>query len=146
MLVEGLQTYLAADAAMQVQLGTPSSRKDKSTGIFPVQAPDEVPAPWVVMTQVSGNPLQTSTQGTGRLQTNRWRFTCYGSTYKQAKTLARKLFLAMKDMSGDIAGASVRIEGCWLQLEMDEAEPLPRGTVFASHQDFVINYLDTEGL
>lgn len=144
MLVEGLQTYLAADTGMQAQLGTVASRRDKQTGIWPVQAPDEPLAPWVVFQQVSGNPLQESMQGTGRLKTARWRFTCYGSTYKQATLLAQALVDAMISLDGPLANpAKVEIHGSWLKLEMDEAEQLPRGTVFASHRDFAINYIDT---
>lgn len=146
MLVEGLQTVLAADATMQTQLGTPANRSDKSTGIFPVQAPDEVPAPWLVYQQISGNPLQESMQGTGRLTTSRWRFTCYGSTYKQAKVLAKTLRLVILALDGAMAGAQshTEVHGAWHRLELDDAEPMPRGTIYATHLDFEIVYLDTE--
>src|SRR5258706_8793145 len=106
MLVEGITALLAANSGMQLQLGTPSTRSDRGTGIFPVQAPDEVPVPWVVYQQVSGNPLQESMQGTGRLTTARLRFTCYGSTYKQAKTLAQALKSALLGCDGTLPGAA----------------------------------------
>lgn len=144
MFVEALQTYLAADSGIRALVGT--SRTDGTTGIFPVQAPDEPGAPWVVYTQVSGQPLQESLQGTGRLTTGRWRITCYGSTYKQAKQLAAALKLAMISWNGAQGSANVQIEGSWHRLEIDEAEPLPRGTIYASHMDFEVNYLDTQGL
>jgi hypothetical protein len=142
MLVEGLETYLAANTALQALLGTPATRKDGATGIWPVQAPDQPAAPWIVFQQMSGQPLQESFQGTGRLKTARWRFTCYGSTYKQATKLAEALADAMISLDGSAAGSTVEIHGCWLRLELDEAESMPRGTVFASHRDFQINYYD----
>jgi Protein of unknown function (DUF3168) len=141
MLIEALQTYLAADAGMQAQLGTQASRADKTTGIFPLLAPDQVPMPYVVMQQVSGSPLQESTAGTGRLQTSRWRFSCYGTTYKNAKTLAQALRLAMLSMLGAFSGAAIQISGAWLKLETDDAEPILHGTIYATHLDFEIVFL-----
>jgi uncharacterized protein DUF3168 len=141
MLAESLQTYLTTDAGVRTQLGIPT-RADKQSGIWPIQAPDEPLVPWVVFQQVSGNPMQESMQGTGRLKTARWRFTSYGSTYKQAKQLAQAIIDAVLGMDGTMAAGSTEVHGAWLKLEMDEAEPLPRGTVFASHADFQINYID----
>jgi hypothetical protein len=117
MLVESISAYVAADSVLQALLGTPSTHRDKTTGIFPVQAPDEVLVPWIVYQQVSGNPLQTSTQGTGRLQTARLRFTCYGSTYKQAKTLAHALKLVMLACYGTMSTGYSEVQGSWLTLE-----------------------------
>jgi hypothetical protein len=140
MLAESLQTYLTADAGIRAQLGNP--RADTTTGIWPIQAPDEPAVPWVVYQQVSGSPLQESFQGTGRLKTSRWRFTSYGTTYKQAKALAQALINAVLGMDGTHAAGQTEIHGAWLKLEMDEAESMPRGTIFASHADFEINYYD----
>ena len=140
MLVESLQTYLTADAGVRAQLGIP--RADTTSGIWPVQAPDETAVPWIVFQQISGSPLQESFQGTGRLKTSRWRFTSYGSTYAQAKRLAQAVIDAMLGMDGTMAAGSCEVHGSWLRLELDEAEAMPKGTVFASHADFQINYYD----
>src|SRR5208283_5140415 len=99
MLVEGIQAVMAADTGLQSILGTPTTRSDKSTGLFPTQAPDEVPEPWIVYSQVSGSPLQEAYAGTGRLFTSRWRLSCYGSSYKQASNWrgnSRRALLAYK--------------------------------------------------
>jgi hypothetical protein len=128
---------------MQSHLGTPGTRKDKSTGIFPVQAPDEVLVPWVVYQQVSGQPLQTSMQGTGRLHTARMRFSCFGSTYKQAKQLAQALKASMLACFGTMPTGDTIVQGSWLSLELDQAEPLPRGTIFCTITDFMLVFLDT---
>jgi hypothetical protein len=141
MLVEGLQNYLAANAALQTLLGTPATRSDHGTGIFPTQAPEEVPQPWIVLSQVSGQPLQESYAGTGRLATSRWRFSCYGSSYKQAKSLAQALREAMIALAGTTAG-NCFVEGSWIRLELDSAEPMPKNTIFVTHVDAEINYID----
>lgn len=144
MLVEGIFEFIAADSGVQAQLGTPSTRPDKTTGIWPVQAPDEPLVPWIVYQQISGNPLQTSMQGTGRLQTARIRFTCYGSTFKQAKSLANALKLCLLGCDGALPAGQAEVHGSWLSLERDEAEPMLRGTIFASHLDFTFIFLDTQ--
>ena len=140
MIAESIAAHLAADTNVQTQLGAP--RADKTTGIWPLQAPDEPAVPWVVYQQVSGSPLQESFQGTGRLKTSRWRFTAYGGSYKQAKALAQAIIDAVLGMDGTQATGQTEIRGAWLKLEMDEAESMPRGTIFASHADFEINYYD----
>ena len=143
MLVEAIQTYLATDAGCQAQLGTPTSRADSTTGIFPISAPGNVAMPYLVVQQISGEPLQESFQGTGRLQTSRWRFSCYGTTYLKAKQLARALreaLLALYPFSGN----GVQIEGSWLKLEADDFDEIPHGTIYTAHLDFEIVYLDLE--
>lgn len=143
MLVESLQTFLSADAGLLALLGTPASRPDSTTGIFPISAPGNVAMPYLVMQQISGEPLQESFQGTGRLQTARWRFSCYGTTYLKAKQLARALreaLLALYPFSGN----GVQIEGSWLKLEADDFDEIPHGTIYAAHCDFDVVYLDLE--
>ena len=151
MLVEGLQAVMAANTGLQAILGTPTTRSDKGTGLFPTQAPDEVPQPWVVYTQVSGQPLQESYAGTGRLFTSRWRLSCYGDSYKQAKQLAKALKACLVGLQGPISilvngvpTVVTQVEGSWLRLELDEAEPMIKGTVFVTHIDVMINYLDVD--
>ena len=143
MLVESLQTYLAADAGLQAQLGTPASRPDNQTGIYPISAPGNVAMPYLVVQQISGEPLQTSMAGTGRLQTSRWRFSCYGTTYLKAKLLARALREALLAFY-PYSGQGVQIEGSWLKLGADDFDEIPHGTIYASHCDFEIVYLDLE--
>jgi hypothetical protein len=146
MLVEALQTYLAADSGMQNILGTPTTRGG-TTGLFPVIAPDECKTPYVVYQQVSGDPLQTSMQGTGRLHTARWRFSCHGDSYIQAKKTALALRKAFISMLGAIKNGNTvlaQIEGAWLKLEADDAEPIPHGTIYTVHVDFEFEYVDVD--
>jgi hypothetical protein len=144
MLVEAIQTYLAADAGCQVQLGTTSSRSDHTTGIFPMIAPGQVPMPYIVLQQVSGEPLQTSMAGTGRLQSSRWRFSAYGTTYKNSKLLAQALRDALNSFAGYFETQAVQIQGSWLKLEADDMEEVAHATIYGTHLDFDIMYLDVE--
>lgn len=144
MLVEALSTYLAADSGLQSQLGVPTARGG-NTGIFPVIAPDQSVVPYLVMQQISGDPLQVSMQGTGRLQTERWRFSCHGSTYKQAKKLAKQLSVTLEAFNGEQAApGNCVIQGAWKKLEADDAEPIPHGTLYTTHVDFEFNYIDLD--
>jgi hypothetical protein len=144
MLVESLQAAIAADATIQSLVGTTATRSDSTNGIFPILAPEEVPVPYVVMSQVSGEPLEESYQGTGRLQSTRWRFSCYGSTYKSAKVVARALKQVLISLNGPQAAGNAQVEGSWLKLEADDAEPIPHGTLYATHVDFEINFKDND--
>ncbi len=107
-------------------------------------APGQVPMPYVVLQQVSGAPLQTSLAGTGRLQTSRWRFSAYGTTYKNAKLLAQALRDALNSFAGYFEPQAVQIQGSWLKLEADDFEEATHATIYASHVDYEIVYLDLE--
>lgn len=143
MLVEGLQTYLAANAGVQSVLGTPTTRSDGTTGIYPVLAVGQPTMPYLVYQQVSGAADVIQMQGTDNLQHARWRFSCYGSTYKQAKTLAKYTKLALLSLDGVIAG-EVQVCGSWSVMEADDAEPIPHGTIYATHIDFMLIFLDND--
>jgi hypothetical protein len=140
MLIEALQNVLAADTGMRSFLGT--SRTD-GNGIFPAQAPDQCTMPYVVIKQASGNPLQESLQGTGCLTTERWRFTCAGTTYKNAKKLAKYLrgFL-LGNFNGNQAVGCCFVQGVWCKSEVDDSVSLGKGTMFSTHLLFDINYQD----
>lgn len=148
MLAEGLQVALSSDAEMQAVLGTPAQRGGDS-GIFPSQAPDEIRPPWIVFGQISGMPLQESFQGTGRLMTSRWRFSCYGSEYPQAKRLAIAVRNVLNGLNGILPGQNpstqtAQVEGSWFRLEMDAPEEMEKGTIFGTHLDYLINFADLD--
>jgi hypothetical protein len=100
--------------------------------------------PYVVLQQVSGEPLQTSMAGTGRLQTSRWRFSAYGTTYKNAKLLAQALRDALNSFAGYFPTQAVQIQGSWLKLEADDMEEIAHGTIYGTHLDIDIVYVDLE--
>jgi hypothetical protein len=142
MLIEGLYSLLSTNASLQVLLGTTTSRSDSTTGIFPGLLPEEVPMPAIVYQLIAGQPLQESLQGTGPLTSTRIRFTCYGSTYKQARELGRVLNQVMISIDGTLPAGEAEVHGVWLRLDADDQEPIPHGTLYANHRDYEINYLD----
>jgi hypothetical protein len=142
MLAEGLQAYLADNPTLQSMLGTPATRGDSQTGIFPTLAPSASTMPYIVFSQIAGAPTTTSMQGSNALQTERWRFSCYGTTYKRAKKLAKMLKLAMVSMDGTLSQGACEVHGAWHILELDDVEGTPHATLWATHQDFEITYLD----
>lgn len=146
MLVDGLQAFLTADSNIQAMLGTSTTRSDKTTGIFYSVALEQCNTPYLVYQQVSGGSLDENFQGTGNLQTSRWRFSCYGNTARQAKQLAKFLKLAMFSLNGPMPGTAAKTEvhGCWLRLEMDETEPMTKATMYSTHVDFEINFTDLD--
>jgi hypothetical protein len=127
---------------MQGYLGTPQTRTDSTTGIFPTQAPDQTTMPYLVISQVSGAPLQESMQGTGVLTGERWRFDCCGTTYKGAKKFGKYVRQFMLGLNGSQTAGNCFIQGVWHKMEADESESLGKGTMFHTHHDFLINYQD----
>jgi hypothetical protein len=142
MLVEGLQEFLAADSGVSGVLGTPSTRGDSTTGIFPMMAVGTPTAPYLVYSQVSGEPQTDSFQGTNALQNARWRFSCHGSTYKQAKELAKYVSLALFSLYGSLPVGKSDVQGSWKRSEIDTAEPVEHGTIFTTNVDFEFIFID----
>jgi hypothetical protein len=134
MLVEALQTYLSSDDSVSAQLGVP--RSDKTTGIFPVIAPSQCGMPYIVFSQITGEPTTTSFEGTNSLQTSRWRFACYGSNYLGAKVLAKVVKQALLSFNGATVTGEQFLMGSWLKQEADDSEPIMRGILFSTHLDF----------
>lgn len=138
MLVEALQISLTTESSIATMLGTAASRPDSTNGVFPVQAPDQPTMPYLVLSQASGEPLGETLNEVPTLNSERWQCACYGSTYSNAKKLAkavRAFLLSLRGTAGDVA-----VSGCYCKLEVDEGEPLLRGTLFCTRLDFEITY------
>lgn len=144
MLVETLQSVLAGNAGMQGFLGLPTARTDSTNGIFPTQAPDQPTMPYLVLSQVSGVPLQTSMAGTGALTSERWRFSFHGTTYKKAKQFAKYGRKFLLSLDGNYTVGHTWIQGAWCKMEADDAEALGKGTLYTTHVDFEFEYLDLD--
>jgi hypothetical protein len=142
MLIEALQNLLAGDPGMQGFLGLPSARKDSTNGIFPTQAIEQPNMPYVVLSQVSGVPLQTSMAGTGRLMSERWRFEFCGTTYKSAKKFAKYGQSFLLGVFGQNTAGNCWIQGAWKKLEADTNENLGKGTLYSTHIDVEFEYID----
>lgn len=145
MLVEALQGILTTDPGMQALLGLPAARPDSTNGVFPVQAPDQPSMPYLVMSQVTGEPMFVTMQGTSAMATERWRFSCYGTTYSNAKKFAKYVRHFLIDiLPGNSTAGSIAFSGAYCVMEVDEAEPIGRGTLFSTHVDFNIVYVDND--
>ena len=143
--MEALHSLLANDAGMQGFLGTPASRPDSTDGLFPTQAPDGPTMPYLVYSQVSGEPTAGETmQGTGTLTSERFRFSAYGTTYKNAKTFAKYARRLLLTFFGPQTVGKVRIESSACALEADEAETIGKGTLFSTHVDIAFVYEDQD--
>jgi hypothetical protein len=142
--VESLQNYLANDPGVISVLGTPSTRGDSTTGIFPTAAIGSPNAPYLVMSQVSGSPQTVNMQGSDNLINERWRFSCMGSDYKQAKTLAKYVSLALYSLFGPQPVGKNYGQGSWKRSEVDTAEPITHGVIFTTHVDFEFLYQDND--
>jgi hypothetical protein len=140
MLVEALQIALTTEPTVTALLGTSSSRPDSTSGVFPVQAPDQPTVPYIVLQQATGDPLAVMLSGTGPLTSERWKISCYGSTYSHAKKLAKAVRVFLLSLTGD--AGSISLSGAYCKMEADDAEPLQRGTLFSTHLDVDFVYRD----
>jgi hypothetical protein len=141
MFGQGLFTYLSTNAGIKAQLGSP--RADKETGVFPVLAPEGSTFPYITVTQISGVPVE-SMQAQNRLTTARIRFSCFGSSYGQAKTLAE----AVRQAFGSSSQFQVTLsDGTVLQnaspvppTEVDDVESAGHGRIYSTHLDYEFMY------
>ena len=155
MLIDSLQIYLTSVPAIVAAVGTPATRSDWMSGIFPILAPDAASIPYIVLQQMTGLPLITL-DGFNRFVSSRWRFSVYGSPYKPTKLLAKLLKDAMTGIPLGVSlppvtlsangGVSIVIQAVVpVMLDVDDAEEIPHGTIFGVHNDFVIAFIDNEG-
>ena len=142
MLVEGLYLLLKADSGVQTQLGTPGTRSDQNSGIFPVQAPEECTMPYIVYQQVGADQV-ISFAGVNRTQEARFRFSCYATTYLGAKNLVKALKNVMNGLLTTLPDSEATpVMGAWLETEDDGVESFTRGTIYADYVDYRIWFTD----
>jgi hypothetical protein len=150
----GLNWFLETNAALQALLNPAgyalspvrNKRADKTTGIFPVAAISTPALPYIVFFEISATPNNVM-EGVNRYQSARYRFTCYGSDFTNAKRVSRALKLQLQGYKGvwySLAdnSAQVEIQGAWLAFEGDNPEPELHNTIFTSVVDFNINFID----
>lgn len=138
MFQDGLYHLLSTTAEINTILGT--SRSDKTTGVYPMLAVGQPILPYVTYQRMSGVPVHTY-QGANKFITSRWRFSCYGSTQRNAWLLGN----AIKDFFADFTGTlneGTRVENVMQEFEADDSESRPEGTLFATHVDFMFMYVE----
>ena len=120
---------------MQAQLGTPSTRADGNSGIFPAVAPEECTMPYVVYIQNGLSQIQ-SMGGINRLQEARFRFSCYATTYLGAKNLANALKGALNGLLTTLSDSTATtVQGLEFVFEEDGVDPDSKGTIYACYLD-----------
>lgn len=140
MFQEGLYAYLASQSTLTTVLGT--SRSDGTTGIFPMQAVGNATLPYIVYQRVSGAPVYAY-EGANKFTMSRFRISVYATTQKAAAQLAVVVKKLLKDFVGTFTDPDATVvQNTMLELEADDAESVPHGTIFAVHQDYAFHYLD----
>jgi hypothetical protein len=128
MLFEGFQQLLKTQSSLKALLGDPTSRADKTTGIFPVLAPEGCTMPVIVASQVSGGGTP-SMDGANALHTARIQFSCYASAgQNQGFTMAKKLARALRGVLEGWRGTlpdGTEVDSTQLMLELDLFEEAP---------------------
>ena len=142
MFQDGLFQYVTSQPSITAILGTPTTRSDKNSGMFAMLATTGAVLPYLVFQRISGSYSQTF-QGADPFATSRWRFTCYGANQKSAVLLSKALKSLFKTFIGTFPDGTV-VENVWLDLEADDSESLPHGTIFAVHLDFTFQYVDSD--
>jgi len=131
----GLTNFLINEASIKAIIGTPTTRSDKTTGVFPQQASvDEPTLPFIAYMQAFGNG-EAVMEGVDRLRYGRYRIACWGSTYLQAKNLANAVRLRLDGLRGTLSDNSV-LQSSIYMTEADTTDDLPHGTMFGTHVDF----------
>lgn len=138
MFQDGLQSFLVAQPSLAALLGT--SRSDKTNGVFPMLALRQATLPYVVYQRVSGKPAM-SYQGANKWQDARFRFSCYAASQRIAVQLAEALKYVFGTWLGTLPDGTP-VQNVMLELEADDSESVPNGTIYAVHLDYTFQYLD----
>lgn len=136
----GLFDFLTTQPAITALIGTPSTRGDGATGIWPILAPNESTMPYLTFHRVHGAPVM-SMEGANRLQNSVFRFSCYGSSYPSAVNLALQLKLLFATFLGTWSNGTV-IQHVQQTSEVDDSESVPHGTIYSVHLDFEFMHVD----
>jgi Protein of unknown function (DUF3168) len=127
MLVEGLFTLITSDPGVKAAL-------NGKTSVYPNIAPDETSLPYIVYTQIARSVILTY-QGVNRLQETRIQFSCYGASYKTAKSLAGAVKNLLDGFTG-LLGDGTILEHSMPVSEHDEVERELKATVYGIHLDY----------
>ncbi len=129
MIQANIFRLIIQDPGVVAIVGSPSTRRDKASGLFVVSAPANSDMPQIIYTQISGNTVPTL-DGPSNLQPMRMQFSCYGETHEDAKALARALKQLLVGFQGEFADGT-RIDYCSLALELDGYVPIDLEFLFA---------------
>jgi hypothetical protein len=124
MISDGIYSRVAASARIQAIVGLPTTRSDKSTGVFYNQAPQEADSPMIVFSQVSGVGNMTL-DGSEAFMSWRWQFSCYSLVAREAKALARAVRFEFEGYQGRLSDGT-EIDSISFASEVDLYDPAPK--------------------
>lgn len=140
MFQEGLYAYLNSQSSLTALLGVTRG----GPGIFPMQAPGDATLPYLSYTRVSSAPIYTLAEGANRFQKARFRFSIYAASQLDAVQVSEVIKKIFANFVGIFPDADhTPVENVMLELEADDAESVPHGTIYACHMDFAFHYIDT---
>ena len=138
MFQDGLFHLVSTAPEIKSVLGP--SRSDNTTGVYPVLGIGQPILPYVTYQRMSGVPNITY-QGANKFTTSRWRFSCYGSTQRNAWMLANAIKDFFADYTGTLNEGTV-VQNVMQEFEADDSESRAEGTLFATHVDFMFMYVE----
>lgn len=143
MLSDGLFSLLKTTGAITAILGT--SRKDGSTGVFPVISQKKEPTlPYIVIKAISDDDNVRSFQGSNRLHVGaRYRFECIGSNFRGARLVAKEVKALMVNYQGTLVDGSV-VQDSWKADEKEDTWVEAQATLYGVILDFYITYVDND--
>lgn len=130
MLSDGLRSLLMQTPAVTAIIGTPSDRAAKKpgppaagSGVWWVEMPEGSMLPGLVLSQIAGAGIPTM-DGPDALHSARIQVSCYGTTYSDAKQLARAVRNALEGFAGNLPDGT-QVGQTILASEMDAFEDAP---------------------
>jgi hypothetical protein len=138
MFSDGLYNFISTDPGVQAVVGT--SRGDKTTGVFYMLGVKEPTLPYLTYQRVSGGPV-LSLSGANAMHEARVRISCYGASQRSAAALAEVLKKLFATWTGTFNEGTV-VMNVSNVMEADDMEPIPNGTIYSTHLDFMFQYLD----
>lgn len=128
----GLYNLLSNDPGIKAALGT---RIGGDTGIWPIVAADEAPAPYIVYFQVH-REVVLSYEGVNRTQELRYQFSCFADPpYDNVKLLAQAVKDLLDGFTGKLSDGSI-IGQSLPNSEHDEVEEFFKATIFSTVLDY----------
>ena len=135
---------MISDALFWILTGPPGAAitallgKD-ATAVFPGEAPSGQANPYIVFEQIGGEDEMTLDGPTGRGYV-RFRFSCYGSKYRDSKQLARAVKQTLLKFTGTCPDGT-QFDNAQTDLEGDTFQSAPLQYVTAP--ELAITYIDT---
>jgi hypothetical protein len=142
MLEEGIYARLAADTGLQAILGTPDTRVDLTTGIFPGLILHDSDLPSLVYLQVHGDEMSTF-DGRGELRSARIQLSSYSDDYAGAKRAGKAVKDALLGFQGKLDDGT-EVDSILLVAEIDSFVKSPSATQEAGGRSMFHTAVDVE--